>query len=164
MLADAAKHHVWATHLLLDSCAALREDQLTAPATAVFGSVLDTMRHIVAADDWYLTGLTHGGYGRGRVDEGSLSLADLQQIADEDATAWEAVISQAPDPDADIATSSIDGGQRHAATGIRLAQAFHHGSEHRSQVCTVLTTLGVGPPDLSVWRYGTEAGRVHRKE
>jgi uncharacterized damage-inducible protein DinB len=37
---------------------------------------------------------------------------------------------------------------------------LHHGTDHRSQVCTALTTLGVEPPAIDVWDYGVEAGRV----
>jgi uncharacterized damage-inducible protein DinB len=29
---------------------------------------------------------------------------------------------------------------------IRFSQALHHGTEHRSQICTAFTTLGIEPP------------------
>ena len=44
--------------------------------------------------------------------------------------------------------------------GIRLAQALHHGTDHRSQICTALTSLGVEPPSIDVWDYGETTGRV----
>ena len=40
--------------------------------------------------------------------------------------------------------------------GIRLAQAIHHGTDHRSQVCTALTTLGIEPPAIDVWDYADQ--------
>ena len=43
---------------------------------------------------------------------------------------------------------------------IRLAQALHHGTDHRSQICTALTTLGMEPPFIDVWDYGEQDGRV----
>jgi uncharacterized damage-inducible protein DinB len=43
---------------------------------------------------------------------------------------------------------------------IRLAQALHHGTDHRSQICTALTTLGVEPPFIDVWDFGGVDGRV----
>ncbi len=43
---------------------------------------------------------------------------------------------------------------------IRLAQAVHHGTDHRSQICTALTTLGIEPPLIDVWDFGVEDGRV----
>jgi uncharacterized damage-inducible protein DinB len=53
-----------------------------------------------------------------------------------------------------------DGSETHAPIGIRLAQALHHGTDHRSQICTVLTTLGVEPPAIDVWDFGEQNGRV----
>jgi uncharacterized damage-inducible protein DinB len=44
--------------------------------------------------------------------------------------------------------------------GVRLAQALHHGTDHRSQICTALTSLGVEPPAIDVWDYGLANGRV----
>jgi uncharacterized damage-inducible protein DinB len=52
------------------------------------------------------------------------------------------------------------GSETHAATGIRLAQVLHHGTDHRSQICTALTTLGMKPPDIDVWAYGEQNGRL----
>ena len=43
---------------------------------------------------------------------------------------------------------------RDATIGIRLAQVLHHGSDHRSQISTALTTLGHAPPEFDVWAYG----------
>jgi uncharacterized damage-inducible protein DinB len=44
--------------------------------------------------------------------------------------------------------------------GIRLAQTLHHGNDHRSQICTALTTLGVKPPALDAFSFGLQDGRV----
>jgi uncharacterized damage-inducible protein DinB len=53
-----------------------------------------------------------------------------------------------------------DGYRRDGPVAIQLAQALHHGSEHRTQVCTALTTLGIEPPSLLVWDFGIETGKV----
>ena len=44
-------------------------------------------------------------------------------------------------------------------TGIRLAQVVHHGTDHRSQVCTALSSLGVTPPLIDVWDFAEATGR-----
>jgi len=44
--------------------------------------------------------------------------------------------------------------------GIRLAQVIHHGTDHRSQVCTALTALGIEPPEIGVWEFGDAVGRA----
>jgi uncharacterized damage-inducible protein DinB len=53
-----------------------------------------------------------------------------------------------------------DGSETHAPLGIRLAQAIHHGTDHRSQVCTALTSLGMEPPFIDVWDFGDATGRT----
>ena len=53
-----------------------------------------------------------------------------------------------------------DGWVFHAPLGFRLAQAVHHGTDHRSQICTALTSLGVEPPEIDVWAYGEATGRT----
>ena len=52
-----------------------------------------------------------------------------------------------------------DGSEAHAPAGIRLAQVLHHGTDHRSHVCTGLTLLSVEPPAIDVWDYALEVGR-----
>jgi uncharacterized damage-inducible protein DinB len=37
---------------------------------------------------------------------------------------------------------------------------LQHGTDHRSQVCTVLTALGVEPPTIDVLEFGIQEGRV----
>jgi len=47
---------------------------------------------------------------------------------------------------------------------MRLAQAIHHGTDHRSQTCTALTTLGIEPPEIDVWAFGREDGRAFQTD
>jgi uncharacterized damage-inducible protein DinB len=39
---------------------------------------------------------------------------------------------------------------------------FNHGTEHRSQVATILTTLGIEPPELSGWEWGLASDRMRK--
>ena len=48
----------------------------------------------------------------------------------------------------------------HAPLGIRLAQVVHHGTDHRSQMRTILSTLGVEPPMIDVWDFADQDGRL----
>jgi len=44
-----------------------------------------------------------------------------------------------------------DGWNFHSPTGFRLAQVIQHGTDHRSQICTALTSLSVEPPAIDLW-------------
>ena len=46
------------------------------------------------------------------------------------------------------------------AAGLLLLQAVNHATEHRSQIATILTQLGVEPPDMSGWRFFFDAGHM----
>src|SRR5207248_8930006 len=41
-----------------------------------------------------------------------------------------------------------------------LLQAVNHGTEHRSQVATILTQLGVEPPAMDGWTYFSASGHM----
>ncbi len=154
----ALDHHVWANSVLLDVCDTLDPGQLSQPVPAIYGNILDTMRHLIGADQSYLNVLTQGAVTPRRLDQSTLDLTDLRRLAAVHTGAWSTLIASAPDTDADLASSASEGGTVHATIGVRLAQAIHHGTDHRSQICTALTILGVEPPDIDVWAYGESAG------
>ena len=60
LLADAFRHHVWATIRLLDTCADLDEAQLATGVPGTYGSIIDTLRHLVDGDVFYLNVLRGG--------------------------------------------------------------------------------------------------------
>ena len=89
-----------------------------------------------------------------------MSIADLRAATLRHKAAWPRLLADDPDPDAIVVGYTQDGAEYHAPKAIRLAQALHHGTDHRSQVCTALTILGIEPPEIDVWDYGEAAGRT----
>ena len=86
------------------------------------------------------------------------SLGELRAAMERHGAVWTRILAQ--DLDTDAAFVEHDGAfERRAPIGIRLAQALHHGTDHRSQICTALTVLGVAPPLIDVWDYGLHSGR-----
>ena len=43
---------------------------------------------------------------------------------------------------------------------VPLVQFSHHGSDHRSQIGTILTLNGLDAPELDVWVYATAEGAI----
>ncbi|MET0800301.1 MAG: DinB family protein [Actinomycetota bacterium] len=158
MLEDAFAHHVWASLRLIDVSLPLTPQQLGTTVPGTYGSILETQRHLVGADASYLF-VTSGGRTP-VIDEDQMDLPELRTAMERHAAAWSSVLAEALDPDAVLVRHRDDGSETHAPISIRLAQALHHGTDHRSQICTALTALGMEPPFIDVWDYGEQDGRV----
>jgi uncharacterized damage-inducible protein DinB len=158
MLGDAFAHHVWATLQVIDAGLALTPEQLGAGVPGTYGSILDTVRHIVGSDSGYLFAMTGGRTIR--IDEEKMDLPELRAAMERQGADWSELLAQDLDPDAVVVRRRDNGSEIRATMGIRLAQALHHGTDHRSQICTALTTLGVEPPAVAVWDFGRLDSRV----
>jgi uncharacterized damage-inducible protein DinB len=157
LLDDAIAHHVWATETLIDACASLTPEQLSTPASGTYGSILDTFRHLVSTDCWYLTFFVNTPQ---RIEEDSeAELDELRAAITANGTEWQELLASGPEPERDIVENG-DGWNFHSPLGFRLAQVLEHGTDHRSQVCTALTSLGIEPPQIDLWAYGEATGRT----
>jgi uncharacterized damage-inducible protein DinB len=160
-LTDAFDHHAWATLRLIDACAALPAERLATTVPGTYGSIIDTLRHLVGADSWYLHRCSGGRTSPiGEEEEATMDLAALREAMTRQAAGWRDLVAGDLDPDDVILARYDDGSATHAPLGIRLAQVLHHGTDHRSQVCTAITSLGVEPPLIDVWDFGGAAGRI----
>jgi uncharacterized damage-inducible protein DinB len=161
LLSDAFGHHMWATLRLIDACLELPPEQLETTVPGTYGSIIDTMRHTVGADASYLFVTTGGRIAQiDQIDEDRMDLAELRAEMERHGPAWSELLTEDLDPDAVLVRHRDDGSETSAPLGIRLAQALHHGTDHRSQICTALTSLGVEPPYIDVWDFGLEDSRV----
>lgn len=53
-----------------------------------------------------------------------------------------------------------DEGDSPIPSGVFVAVVLYHGSEHRGQVCTIISAHGREPPDLTPWAYAFASGRI----
>ena len=159
LMEDAFAHHVWATLRLVDTCLALSPEQLETTVPGTYGSILDTLRHFIGSDAWDLCVAT--GDRASLIEEGDMSLSELRAATESHGPAWSRLLAQDLDPDAVLnEVDPDDGYTRNIAMGIELAAALQHGTDHRSQICTTLTALGVEAPRIDVLDFGMQVGRV----
>jgi uncharacterized damage-inducible protein DinB len=158
LLADAFGHHVWATIRVLDACADLDDAQLATTVPGTYGSIIDTLRHLVGGDVFDLDVLRGGDPEL--LNEAGSEIPTLRVVMEAHDPAWQRLVAGDPDPSTVVVEYEDSGYEAHAPLGIRLAQALYHGTDHRSQVCTALTTLGIEPPAIEVWDFAARDGRM----
>ncbi len=156
---DAFAHHVWATLRLVDTCLELSPQQLETDVPGTYGSILDTLRHLIGSDAWDLFVAT--GDRASLIDESGMQLAELRAAMESHGPAWSRLLAKDLDPDVVLTEVDEDDGYTRTITvGIQLAGVLQHGADHRSQVCTTLTALGVDPPVIDLLKFGEQTGRV----
>lgn len=159
---DAAysiRHNLWATRRLLDHVRSLGPAQLELSVEGTAGNINYCLAHIVGADQRYLIGL--GAKVEIKFEENQDSdLSDVIRVHGANERAWEQLL--ADPPDLDRWRERPDHHDR-----LRLvmlpAQAVHHGTDHRTQVGTILLHHGLELPRLDVWTYGLEKGDFERR-
>ena len=119
-----------------------RIEQLATPVPGTYGSIIETMRHTVDSDWDYLLSL---GLELDHPDWDTADLATLRSAMEAQGVAWLRLLTDDTDADRVVVRRHADGWVTHATVGIRFAQAIHHGTDHRSQICTALTSLGERP-------------------
>ncbi len=145
------RHNLWANLTLLDACADLDETGLATAAVGTYGAIYDTLRHIVGAEQGYLILLTDRQPERRVRKEDRPALAELRALAQQSGERLIAVAAAAT-PD-DVVNLHWENQRWPYPFGLLLNQAINHATEHRAQVMTILTQLGIEPPDLSGWAY-----------
>lgn len=162
LLEAAFAHHVWATVRVIDACLTLSADEQETSVLGTRGPILDTLRHVVEGDTFDLYILT--GDRAFDIDLERVSLAEARVVMERNGSGWAGFLSRSLDPDAIVReVDESDGFERWAPVGFRLAAALEHGTGHRSQICTALTTLGVEPPAIDVYTFGLDTHRVVEK-
>jgi uncharacterized damage-inducible protein DinB len=157
-LLEEFRHNAWATAQLLAACRGLSEEQLASSVNGTYGGILATFNHLVYAEGGYGRRLAGAGPAWVGNEEENANLDQLEAMANDLEKLWELLLQSEPF-DAER-LFLLDEGTYEARAGVILAQALHHGSVHREQICAILTSLGMQPPDLQAWSWGEATGRA----
>ena len=150
-------HHLWANLRILERCAELTDKQLEATISGAFGSIRDTLEHIVMAERAYFSRISTGQMYQHPEDAPPMTIAEMVEAA---RSTGQGLIEWAPKVQADD-TVQIDwaGTPRDVPKTIILTQVINHATEHRDQIMATMTQLGIDPPDLQSWAYFDELDR-----
>jgi uncharacterized damage-inducible protein DinB len=141
----------WANLRLLEQCAELTSEQLNATISGAFGSIHDTLQHIVSSEQSYFSRISTGQPHNQPENATPMTIAEMMaavRATGAGLIGWAAKV-QAED------TVKLDwaGTPREVPKTIILTQVINHATEHRAQVMAILTQLGIQSPNLQSWAY-----------
>ena len=152
------RHNTVMNRRLLDACRRLTTEQLDATTVGTYASIGATLVHIANAQEGYAARL--------------LDVERPQRLAEHPFPGFEILSERFAHGDAQLEQAATGTGQdrKVQVTGddppgtwwmpvpLFLLQAVNHGTEHRSQIATILTQLGVEPPAMDGWTYFFASG------
>jgi uncharacterized damage-inducible protein DinB len=146
------EHNNWANLQIIQACSALSDEQLDAePRSATLGTIRSTLFHLVTSQQGYLRLLILPLEKR-LEPVSPPPFAELQKFA---SISGEALLALAQDE----ASLSLKG-QLQTRDGfsvepwVIMVQIINHATEHREQIKSMLSSLGVTPPNMDGWDYG----------
>jgi uncharacterized damage-inducible protein DinB len=156
VLLELYRHKTWATLRLIEHCQGLDDETLDATIPGTFGTIRDTLRHLVRAEEGYFRTVTRERLAE-ILPDGPIPLGELAERIRRLGPRWETL---AQDPDAPSREVTTRDGWRMPGA-VPMAQAIHHADDHRSHILSILGARGLAVPDLDVWSYADSAGLMH---
>jgi uncharacterized damage-inducible protein DinB len=168
-LLELFRHKTWATLRLIEYCQRLDDEQLEATTPGTYGSIRETLHHLVDSEEGYLSILTRDNFRTKEegaafvrsnpLPDGPLPLKELAERIRRMGPRWEAL---AQDPDLSSREVTTTDGWRVPAA-VPMAQAIHHADDHRSHIMSILGALGLETPEpngLDLWGYAEAGGQM----
>lgn len=143
------EHNNWANLQIIQACLALSDEQLDAePQSATKGTIRSTLAHLVTSQRGYLALLTVPVEERPKTP---LAFDELQESARASGEGLVTLVREKLDtlPDRLQTTDGF-----YVAPWVVVLQVINHATEHREQIKSMLSSLGMTPPDIDGWDYG----------
>lgn len=151
-IAHIFEHNNWANLVILDACAGLTATQLDAkPRSVTKGTIRETLSHLVRAQQGYLRLLTGIEPPFTWEEEGPPSMEKLRESLELSGKRFLEVASDEANRLPKERRRTRDNWW--VEPWVPMVQAINHATEHREQICSMLTDLGVTPPEIDGWAY-----------
>src|SRR4249920_748948 len=160
VLRSMFEHHLWATEVLIDHLDGLPAERLDASVPGTYGSMIDTLTHMIDADTRYLRRLRDPSPPLAD-DRVGIPLSQLRSEMPEHRRRWDEALT---DLEAGGLDSAILGHDDYPDTdpaeSMLLVQAIHHGNDHRTQICSTLGALELPLPEIDGWDFWADRHRT----
>lgn len=144
------EHNNWANQKIIQACYALSEEQLDAePHSVTKGTIRRTLVHLVSSQYGYLRTLTLPL--EERPDSPTVAFAELEESAK---LSGEALLALARGERKPLKSRLQTRDGYNVEPWVLMVQIINHATEHREQIKSMLSALGVTPPDIDGWDYG----------
>lgn len=154
------QHNTMMNRRLIETCRQLTPEQLSVTVTGTYGSIGATLVHIANAQEAYAARLLDTTRPEPLAENPFPGFEALvERFTQGDAQLEEAVAQATEDREVHV-TGDDPVGTWRMPVALFLLQAINHGTEHRSQVATILTQLGIEPPDMDGWAYFDASGHL----
>jgi uncharacterized damage-inducible protein DinB len=151
ILVELIRYNNWANAQVLAACEKLSAEQLAASAPGAYGSIQRTLGHLIAAEADYVGRLTGSRFEPPFRWEDEPSLADISAFAVAVAGALLDAIQRTPPTH--IVHEEENGFTIDYQARLLFIQVINHGIEHRTNVTTILSGLGIATPEVDGWGY-----------
>lgn len=152
ILGKLFEHNNWANLQIIQACSTLSDEQLDAePQSSTKGSIRRTLIHLVIAQQNYLRLFTLPLEER-LEPVPTPPFTDLNRFV---SLSGEALLALARDESSLAMKRRIQTqDDYYVEPWVLMIQIINHADEHREQVKSMLTALGVTPPAIDGWGYG----------
>jgi uncharacterized damage-inducible protein DinB len=159
ILVKLFEHNLWANAEMVAACRGLSDEQLEHEIPGTYGSLSKTLIHLTRAQGGYLRTLTDWEPGPEHRLEYDEPFPGVERIHAHLRFTGERLIEVARGISADAVREGHFGDEPYSIPSwVILLQAAYHATEHRQQIATTLTNLGVEPPEPDLWAYWDTIG------
>jgi uncharacterized damage-inducible protein DinB len=149
------RHHLWSNLQLLNLCKTLNAEQLQTSIVGVYGTLGDTLQHLVKAERSYFSRVSTGQPFRPPENEGDLTFEQMEaslRHTGEGFIEWAPKVGAEETVEIQWNNNAVQGPVQ-VPKAVVLTQVINHATEHRTQILAMLTQLGIQPPELGSWDY-----------
>jgi uncharacterized damage-inducible protein DinB len=144
------EHNNWANLQIVQACYSLSEEQLDAePQTITKGSIRSTLQHLINSQEDYLSQLM-GIEPRFNWQ----TPPDFDELRRAATNTGEGLIALTRDESGKSLQTKFEKDGYSVEPWLVMVQAINHATEHREQIKSMLSQLGINPPRIDGWAFG----------
>lgn len=142
------EHNNWANEKIIQACYALTDEQLDAePHSVTKGNIRETLIHLVTSQRGYFALLTLP------VEDRPTALLEFAELQESVRLSGAGLLALARGEQESFEPRLRTRDGFYSEPWVVMVQAINHATEHREQIKSMLSALGVIPPDIDGWDY-----------